>query len=312
MGEGLRPSPAVAGLQTEPPPPLDLRPPNPFEVAVAEQLKALLSAGDYASSLWDFGDGETSTETDPTHTYAAGWYDVTLTVGDGVDTSVLTRPGYIAVVQSAVFLPLAARSHGPCSPLWSDDFADPGSGWPVEDDSYHTFAYTGGEYQMVGKSTNWALVSSPGVRMSDGVIVASMRFAGTGGDGDNGGIMFGQALDEEWNFYRYTVQRNGYYCIQRHVSGYGWVTIHCDYATGYLPYPAQNRLKVVRNGSAITVYINDQFLATVYDGIYLGSLRVGLSAGSGTNSADLRFDDYAIYRVSCSDQVGGGAASTRK
>jgi hypothetical protein len=142
--------------------------------------------------------------------------------------------------------------------------------------------------------------------MSDGVIVASMRFAAaTGGSGDNGGIMFGQALDNNWNFYRFTVQRDGFYCIQRHVATSGWVTLNCGTATGYLPYPATNRLKVVRNGSAITAYINGQFLATVFDSNYVGSLRVGLSAGSGTHSADLRFDDYGIYPVGCNDQVGG-------
>jgi hypothetical protein len=102
------------------------------------------------------------------------------------------------------------------------------------------------------------------------------------------------------------VGRNGLYCIQRHVAGSGWVDLKCDTATGYLPYPATNRLKVVRDGSAITAYINGQFLATVSDGNYLGSLRVGLSAGSGTNSADLRFDDYGIYPVSCTNEVTAG------
>lgn len=37
-----------------------------------------------ATFLWDFGDGNTSTDTDPSHTYAAtGTYDVTLTVTEG-------------------------------------------------------------------------------------------------------------------------------------------------------------------------------------------------------------------------------------
>jgi len=39
------------------------------------------STQDYFSVLWDFGDGNTSTEENPTHTYTVrGWYDVTLTV----------------------------------------------------------------------------------------------------------------------------------------------------------------------------------------------------------------------------------------
>lgn len=210
---------------------------------------------------------------------------------------------------STLFLPIIGKNFGPCSPIWFDDFSNIGSGWPIEDDQWHTFAYTGGEYQIVGKSTNWTLVASPGVRMTDGVIVVSMRFAtATGGSDDNGGIVFGQMLENNWNFYRFTVRRDGSYCIQRHAATSGWVTLKCGHATGYLPYPATNRLKVVRNGSAITAYINGQFLATVFDSNYVGSLRVGLSAGSGTSSADLRFDDYGIYPVSCNDQVAANEA----
>lgn len=50
--------------------------------------------------LWNFGDGETSTEQNPTHVYAEpGEYTVTLTVtsADGADT--MTRTRYITVVQ---------------------------------------------------------------------------------------------------------------------------------------------------------------------------------------------------------------------
>ena len=52
----------------------------------------------FNTSLWDFGDGNTSTEENPVHTYTtAGTYDVTLSVvGDGgTDTKVLS--GYITV-----------------------------------------------------------------------------------------------------------------------------------------------------------------------------------------------------------------------
>jgi hypothetical protein len=271
--------------------------------------------------VWQTGDGVSWQEI-----AAGGWGNGNNMFADYFDKAAVVFRGalYIGTMNEVdggeiwrrlhtVYLPLVLKNLGPCSPTWFDDFSDIHSGWPIEDDASHTFAYTGGEYQIVGKDTDWALVATPGVQMTDGVIVVDMRFASaTGGNGDNGGIMFGQKLDNGQNYYRFTVTRNGMYCIQRHVDGSGWVALKCDTATGYLPYPATNRLKVVRDGSAITAYINGQFLATVSDSNYLGSLRVGLSAGSGTNSADLRFDDYGIYPVSCSDQVSANPGIERQ
>ncbi|UTW65929.1 S8 family serine peptidase [bacterium SCSIO 12643] len=47
---------------------------------------------DYASSLWDFGDGNTSTLDNPVHTYAAiGYYDVTLTTTNSCGDHVLKQ-----------------------------------------------------------------------------------------------------------------------------------------------------------------------------------------------------------------------------
>jgi PKD repeat protein len=58
------------------------------------------SAGDYTSSLWNFGDGVTSTLEAPTHTYELpGAYTVTLRVNEPGSTDTLTRTDYIAVYE---------------------------------------------------------------------------------------------------------------------------------------------------------------------------------------------------------------------
>jgi hypothetical protein len=48
--------------------------------------------------LWQFGDGSTSTEKDPVHTYLkTGYYNTTLTVSSAFGTDTLTRPDHIRV-----------------------------------------------------------------------------------------------------------------------------------------------------------------------------------------------------------------------
>lgn len=69
------------------------------------------SGGDVTSTQWDFGDGQTSTDANPTHTYAqAGAYTVRLTVGDGVDSATLTRPAYVSAWYRTL-LPMTQRGY---------------------------------------------------------------------------------------------------------------------------------------------------------------------------------------------------------
>jgi PKD repeat protein len=70
----------------------------PLDVQFTDQ-----STGDVAEWLWDFGDGATSTEQNPIHTYtSAGVYTVSLTVTDSLRTGgdTRTRADYIAVYRS--------------------------------------------------------------------------------------------------------------------------------------------------------------------------------------------------------------------
>lgn len=71
------------------------------------------SAGDVTSTQWDFGDGQSSTATNPTHTYAqSGAYIVRLTVSDGVDSHTLTRPAFVNVWYRT-FLPISVKGYDP-------------------------------------------------------------------------------------------------------------------------------------------------------------------------------------------------------
>ena len=72
------------------------------------------SSGNYTSSEWDFGDGVTSTLTNPTHIYTVdGTFTVTLTVTGpgGEDTEV--KSAFIHVGLQTVYLPLVMRDYVP-------------------------------------------------------------------------------------------------------------------------------------------------------------------------------------------------------
>ena len=70
-----------------------------------------LSGGDFDSSLWDFGDGLTSTITNPVHIYTdVGIYTATLTISGPGGTDSQTRNAYITVRPYMAYLPLIIRN----------------------------------------------------------------------------------------------------------------------------------------------------------------------------------------------------------
>ncbi|MEZ4731283.1 MAG: Calx-beta domain-containing protein [Caldilineaceae bacterium] len=79
------------------------------------------SSGEPTAWHWDFGDGATAVEQNPTHRYSIpGGYTVTLTVSNAAGTAALTRKTYIIANAAPVFTPLLPA--GPPSPF-EDDYA---------------------------------------------------------------------------------------------------------------------------------------------------------------------------------------------
>jgi PKD repeat protein len=75
------------------------------------------SAGLPVAWLWSFGDGNTSTDQHPSHTYTSiGSYPVTLTAVNGTHTNTLTQPGYVTVTAVPTPVPTTAPTAAPLNP----------------------------------------------------------------------------------------------------------------------------------------------------------------------------------------------------
>ncbi|NLX75710.1 MAG: PKD domain-containing protein, partial [Synergistaceae bacterium] len=97
-----------------------------------------LSSGDYDSFTWDFGDGNSSTEFEPTHTYtSAGVYSVSLTIEGPGGTATEKKVGYITVYEVVVANFSASPMIG--QPILSVEFTNLSTG------SYETIKWDFGD-----------------------------------------------------------------------------------------------------------------------------------------------------------------------
>jgi len=206
------------------------------------------------------------------------------------------------VPTAVVYLPAVMRIQDPCRAYYTDNFSDPDSGWQVDDDSNRRYAYTGGEYQIQVKRPSDGWFVTPGAKATGFTgIVSARRAAGSSGWY---GIIFG--LSGDWNqFYEFTIGPNDY-SIWKYDHG-NWTALQSQTVSSHIRSGTQwNRLKVVRDGYSITVYVNNQHLVTLEDGSFTGLRRIGLVAYSPSSGPlDARFDDFSLYPPGCGASVTG-------
>jgi len=136
-------------------------------VAPLEVSFTNLASGDYTDSLWHFGDGLTSTQDSPNHTYATSdIYDITLTVSGPGGTDTLIRTDYIAVYEpvAAAFTATPTSGAAPLEVIFTNastgDYTD--SLWTFGDGATSTQAHPSHTYSTAGVYTVSLTVSGAG------------------------------------------------------------------------------------------------------------------------------------------------------
>jgi PKD repeat protein len=86
----------------------------------------------YTTTLWSFGDGMTSTQASPTHTYTSpGAYTVTLMISGTVGTDTMTRSNYVNVYEpiDAGFIASPRQGAPPLTVQFTDTSSGPAGTW---------------------------------------------------------------------------------------------------------------------------------------------------------------------------------------
>jgi len=203
----------------------------------------------------------------------------------------------VAVCDQNVYLPLVITSGSTCTPYYVDDFSDSSSGWLISDNNDRAYGYIGGQYEIFVKNPDWGWAVTPGALATDfSAQVTARRLNGSSG---GYGLVF--AISEGWDDYYLFLIDFDQYSVLRLQNG-SLYEIKSWTQSSYIKTGTDwNKLKVVRDGKTIIVYINDHRVGDFFDNNITDLGRIGLHADtwSAGSSQKVRFDDFSLSTAAC-------------
>jgi hypothetical protein len=178
-------------------------------------------------------------------------------------------------------------------PLFQDDFKDPGSGWGADQRDGFDRGYDEGVYFFDLRASNWLAWAFPGENFDDVSIEVNARVASGAQDGHYGVLCRYKDAD---NFYYFAVSADGYYAIFRRDEGNMRVlTGDGMLSSSHIKTGRQvNHVLGVCKGDELSLYVNDEWLATVTDDAHAqGDVGLGASSGPGGGTR-IVFDDFVV------------------
>jgi len=181
------------------------------------------------------------------------------------------------------------------TPLYADDFSDPDSGWPVIENALYRMDYLAGEYQILLKTTYFAVPTQRMFQCRDCAVEVDGRLA-SAASGDYG-IVFDVLPSSD--FYLFRVNAIQEYSLFK-ISGGQWWTplVSWTRSSAIRAGGAVNWLRLAHLDDQVVLYANGQRLTSVRDPALYGYIRFGLAAAAyGEPNVDARFDNFAVYPV---------------
>ena len=232
---------------------------------------------------------------------------LTVTLGsiDDLDNDFAVR-----YVITKAYFPALMRTF--CGGPISDDFGNSASGWPVADNIYWTYGYSGGEYRMLSKRSAFGAVSRGDLASGPFIVEVDAR-RGSSATGSMG-IVFG--LNSNWSdFYTFEIYPSEQLWAIFHNTNGQWSLITYGASGAIQTWQLSNRLRLQTSSSGgyqAAFYVNGTYLTTI--GLPLAPTdprRTGLTASADSAGFDVRFDNYKLVLEGCPESITSGLQGAR-
>jgi hypothetical protein len=177
--------------------------------------------------------------------------------------------------------------------LFSDDFSDPLSGWPVLENSGGKYSYQSGGYHILVNRAGdipWATIDRQDDDLSISVDARSLT------ESINGYYGLLCRMQDAQNFYYFVIQQNGDFTIGKYKNGEpqflfseGWRPSHA------LPQGDQmNRLRADCVGTTLRFSVNDVLLGEVTDTDFTSGSSGLVASALDAPGFEVLFDNFVI------------------
>ncbi|MDH4208722.1 MAG: tetratricopeptide repeat protein, partial [Anaerolineae bacterium] len=181
----------------------------------------------------------------------------------------------------------------PAFPLaWQDDFSTPEGGWGETSDPQSIKKYEDGQYHIRVNARELFIWSIAGQDLTD--FMVEVEAIQVSGPNDNGyGLLF--RFQDDQHFYRFDISGDGFYLLSKR-SEDQWMTL-VDWTASPFIHKGQatNRIKVICQGSQMSLYVNDRHLTDFSDVSYSHG-DIGLFAGTlSQGGVHISFDNLKVW-----------------
>ncbi len=178
---------------------------------------------------------------------------------------------------------------------FQDDFSNPGSGWYTYQDSNGSAGYSNGSFRIKVTNTSYLLWANPNQSLQNDISIYVDATKAGGPDDNKFGVIC--RYQDSDNFYYLFITSDGYAGISMFKNNEQiWLTGDTLISSDAINQgAATNSIRADCAGSTLTLYANNQKIASVTDSSFSGG-DVGLVAGTyETPGVDILFDNYMVF-----------------